>query len=482
MMVLEMWVINRDTLLPKSQPPICTASLINSNKPCIQPVYSLIDTEFKLCRNCSTQISDGLIQVDDKYLKCFECDGNKLIDMGFLDSSQVCSESELQVAESVALFLLRHLFHMAISEQAKRIANSNRLAQAITEFTGRIELGLKTVMVYEDPLQQYSARNMIDYKRIHLYATEHIATHPSCAEDEAFLRGLLRWFKQDFFVWCNQPACCNPQCASGGSQMVGTSSRQANLVEVRDGWAQHIEVYRCQACNTTTDFPRYNNPSCLLTTRKGRCGEWANAFCLICRALCLDARYVLDFTDHVWVEVWLPSQRRFVHMDSCEQALDSPLLYEAGWGKKLTHVLSFSRYGVVDCSPKYTRLLAEVVIRRASVGPPESHIKHLIVTKDADVEAAYLRNIGRLSEASTGEFDGAMRLHNLLVGKSFYDQLFSSDLNEESIRDRKRLLSRELEGMCFLGPGDVKLDELRGRLSGDRIWRQLRGELGNETA
>ena len=53
------------------------------------------------------------------------------------------------------------------------------------------------------------------------------------------------------------------------------------------------------------------------------------------------------------------------HPPPGEKRLDAPLLYEAGWGKKLTHVLSFSRHGCVDASPRYSRKLQEVILRRS---------------------------------------------------------------------------------------------------------------------
>lgn len=63
------------------------------------------------------------------------------------------------------------------------------------------------------------------------------------------------------------------------------------------------QVFKCTICERETLFPRYNDVRSLLRTRRGRCGEWANCFALLCRALGYDTRHVFDTNDHVWVEV-----------------------------------------------------------------------------------------------------------------------------------------------------------------------------------
>ncbi|VDQ12842.1 unnamed protein product [Trichobilharzia regenti] len=82
-----------------------------------------------------------------------------------------------------------------------------------------------------------------------------------------------------------------------------------------DGNANVVEVYVCKTNrqHPTYRFPRYNNPRKLLETRLGRCGEWANCFALFIVSAersshqpWFDAcRFIMDWTDHVWCEVYV---------------------------------------------------------------------------------------------------------------------------------------------------------------------------------
>jgi tRNA U54 and U55 pseudouridine synthase Pus10 len=61
------------------------------------------------------------------------------------------------------------------------------------------------------------------------------------------------------------------------------------------------------------------------------------------------------------------SPQRWLHLDPAETAFDTPLLYEAGWGKKLTYVIAANKDEVVDVTKRYTKKYDEVLTRRTTV-------------------------------------------------------------------------------------------------------------------
>lgn len=175
---------------------------------------------------------------------------------------------------------------------------------------------------------------------------------------DCLVLALLDWFKNSFFKWVDAPAC---RTCGGKTNFHGNIPPTDEELRFK---GHRVENYRCPACSTFTKFVRYDHPEKLLETREGRCGEWANCFTLCCRALGFEARFVLDWTDHVWTEVFSNSQQRWIHCDPCENTCDKPLLYDVGWGKKLTYVIAFSVDDVEDVTWRYTTNFEEVRKRR----------------------------------------------------------------------------------------------------------------------
>ncbi|XP_021941352.1 peptide-N(4)-(N-acetyl-beta-glucosaminyl)asparagine amidase isoform X2 [Zootermopsis nevadensis] len=303
-------------------------------------------------------------------------------------------------------------------------------------FLQRVTSHFRAVLRYEDKELQSKALEFIPLKDFELAAENNMrnlqrAIKSGCTNEqevdiqEFILMELLSWFKNSFFSWVDSPECT---LCKGTTKFAGHSSNS-----VTAGEAYRIEVYSCNTCQEKTLFPRYNDPEKLLETRKGRCGEWANCFTLMCRALGWETRYIADETDHVWTEVYSGTQKRWMHCDPCENVFDTPLMYEIGWGKKLSYVMAYSRDEVQDVTWRYSCRHNELLSRRN-----ECTEKELL---DAIIQLRQERQ------------------QDMSTSRKLY-------LN-------KRLLAELVE---FMTPRQPTEGERKGRSSGSLAWRLARGE------
>lgn len=324
---------------------------------------------------------------------------------------------------------------------------ASSINQEQASFISQIQGTIEKVKSYEDELSQAITLSVMDLEALKTRAAEAAALsllleeHPPLAEEDQLALEVLSWFKLDFFTWVDKPPCL--YCQNPATQAVQTAAPTA---EESAHLASRTEVYYCNLCGIATRFPRYNDPVKLLETRKGRCGEWANAFCLICRAAGLDTRLILDFTDHIWVEYYSTAMKRWIHMDPCEAVADKPLLYEAGWGKRLTYLIAVGRNGVLDVSRRYTRQYDELVNTRRAL--------------DDGWISGYLQDISNKLRSQRG-IDEKERIR---------------------LEERDHADVAEMVAASTIPMSKEELDSLPGRQTGSAEWVSSRGEGGGGTS
>ena len=283
-------------------------------------------------------------------------------------------------------------------------------------------------------------------------------TFSAARSEESLLSNLqlfLDWFRVHFPYDTGVCRKCGSDSSFVGCVRASTSERKLE--------AMRSELWQCSHCGNWDRFPRFNSVPKILQTRRGRCGEYSVVALQMLLSLGWRSRWVVDWEDHLWVEVWLPQTMiphsrhgswrdeeptapfpehmrlgthvtskgccspqafeqslsvpdvaggRWVHLDPCEAALDLPHLY-SGWGKNHTFIVALGDGRIHDVTAKYAKNYAASVKRRCvSEAQVYRSIRRVTLTKGsprlrpAVVTRAKLRHSTK--EGHEGEAYGAI--------------------------------------------------------------------------
>ena len=158
-------------------------------------------------------------------------------------------------------------------------------------------------------------------------------------------------------------------------------------------------------------------------------------------------RLINNFEDHIWNEFYNEEEQRWIHLDSCEEAYDTPLVYEQGWGRVMTFILGMSEDGLVEVTPRYVKDWKIVNERRSEK----------MVIKLGDILEKWNKKWGEGINSEEKKNIEKRRKNEI---ENFENKIKNDLYGKENNKDNN----------------NIKDNEKIGRQSGSLEWRKNRGE------
>ena len=425
-----------DITNPQSYKTFCTNKLLDENE-LDQTGIKIKENDLILCLPCSKYCHNIYIDklpyqelITDKKFKC-QCNQCKFDLLNLNDVNFGSNSKDDYIKKIVTLINSQKEEINKFKKEQEMIELKNKILQRDFEFEYIIGLLKPRLECYKNPELQQKIKEII----------------PQRAEgstSEQYVKALLKWFKKDYFSWCNKPKC--PKCGQNDKNLkVISYVSKPNESELKY-LAYKTEVYLCNQCQVEIRFPRCNNPIILLETKTGRCSEWSNLFGAILYTCGFKVRLINNFEDHVWNEFYNEEEQRWVHLDSCEEAYDTPLVYEQGWGRVMTFILGMSDDGLVEVTPRYVKDWKIISERRSE----KMEIKLSTILEDVNNE--------------------------MMKGVSPEEKINIESRRKNEIKIFEEKIKKDLMGNMGENSDKIKEDEKIGRQSGSLEWRKNRGE------